>query len=305
VLFQSTSTDANDLILNSSELTKTKPATYRWLKNAGIAEISFISGRFFRVFFSSHILLVAWIFVFIAGIFQTTFSKKERRLSFFYGCIYGAALFISFSRSLWLGFFAGLLLLFLFLLKKPSIKKQVLITTLVLIGIILVSFIFTNIGGLLSTRVNGLLHPSKEVATTHRVELAKAIWNQWQKNPIIGSGFGTTVSFPTVLPSGEVINVAFYIYEWGYFDIAVKIGILGLGAIVLLLIRLYSDLFSLKKALNENFPLAIIAGLTALAVANISTPVFTHPLGIIAIALFCIFAYNTYENPNSNRNLEQ
>jgi O-antigen ligase len=104
---------------------------------------------------------------------------------------------------------------------------------------------------------------------------------QIKKAPVFGSGFGTTLTFKsedprvtTVNPTGMYTTSAF---EWGYLDITMKIGIVGLGIYLYLIWKIGTGLWK-KRA--DNYNLGLLLGLIALLVINIFSPYLNHPLGI-------------------------
>ena len=107
----------------------------------------------------------------------------------------------------------------------------------------------------------------------------------WQA-PIIGSGFGETVTFISddprlraVNPSGEVTT---YRFEWGYHDLWLKMGILGLLGFGWLLVTVVS--VSLKSALRRDQHFWIVVGLASGVVmfyaTHIFSPYLNHPIGL-------------------------
>lgn len=291
------------LLLDPLELTKTKPATYRWLRDTGTAEISYISGRFFRVFFPSHILMVMSFFISLAVVFLAPMRKKTFIALLI---IFILALYISFSRSLWLGSFGGILCMLFFAFARSSKKKKFMLWIFgILIGLAIL-FAITGSLSIFSNRIQSIVNPGQDVAGTHRIELIKAIWKQWKANPMIGSGFGTLVSFPTVLPNGQVTPVSFYVYEWAYGDIAVKTGAIGLfGLLWLLGLGVYRLSKLLHRKYFSSVQLGLLCAFLSLIISNITTPVFTHPLGLGFMGIifaFCFFPF--YANSSTNSNLE-
>lgn len=289
--------------LDPTVTTKTKPASYRWLRDTGVAQVSYISGKFFRVFFPSHIFLIPALFVGLSLLWKKGLEHKKKLLIVSL-CLIILALYISYSRSLWLGTVVGMGVFAVFWFKQ-TLHRQRAVIGLGIIALLLLVFITSSeAGDIVVSRVNSIIHPSTEVAGTHRIELAKALYEQIKHRPLFGSGFGTLVSFPTVLPNGEVIQAAFYIYELSYLDIAVKLGIVGLILFILfygyLLVGLY------KKYVRASAPVSIafFSGFTALLIANITTPVFTHPLGFGLLALICAFIFIEHERSSTNSNVE-
>ncbi len=303
ILTQRTNYLPEKLQLHAGEVTKTKPISYRWLRDTGTAQISYISGRFFRVFFPSHIILAAWFCFYSALGFAL--AKKYFWRWFVNWSLLLLALVISFSRSLWLGTGIVILVSIFYWLWQMAKKRKILlasITSILFISVIAAVLLFVP---QIHERLVSIITPQKEIAATHRIELAKAIWQHGKQYPIFGSGFGTTLIFPTVLPNGAVVQVAFFVYEWAYFDIAVKLGIVGLLLFCMIPLWVLGKGISIFKTKKGIFVLGGIFASLSLVVANITTPVLIHPLGLSMLA--CCFALITSyatENTDSNSNVE-
>jgi len=295
--------DERQFVYDSSVTTKTKPASYRWLRATGTAEISYISGRFFRVFSPSHILLLFSLFLALS----LSWKKQSTKIQIFTLCgifLMLASILISYSRSLWLGVFLGMLIFVFAWFKQTVYRQRSLIYALLLLVIFGFLFFFTGIGDTILNRVTSIAHPSTEVASTHRIELGKALLTQISHHPLFGTGFGTLVSFPTVLPNGEIIKASFYIYEWAYLDVAVKIGLIGLCSF--LIVFTYTSVLLIKKYIqtNDQILFGFFSGFFACLVANVTTPIFTHPLGFGLLGFTIAYLLYTYESSNPARYLE-
>lgn len=285
--------------LRFGDTSKTKPETYRWLRDTGIAQISYISSKFFRVFFPSHVFV---LFVFFIALY--VYKDRKSWLLFLYFLFFLATLFISYSRSLWIGLVMGLVLLFAIYFKNSKHKFILLLLLLLFVLGFLIVLTSTDMLVVLTDRITSIVNPTTEVAGAHRIELAKAIGRHVIAHPIFGTGFGTLLAFPTILPNGEIITTSFYIFELAYGDLLVKTGLIGLFAFLTLLYGLLH--FPIKKRLSKEYPFigGVIIGVIALACSNITTPIYTHPLGIGILAISAAIFFASYEHTNSNRYME-
>ena len=101
----------------------------------------------------------------------------------------------------------------------------------------------------------------------------------------MGQGFGATVTYrtndPRALASSPNGLYTTYTFEWGWFDIWLKLGLLGLLAYLGLIFKIIKD--GLK--INSYFSLSLVTGLLVLITVNIFSPYVNHPLGIGYIIL--------------------
>jgi hypothetical protein len=214
---------------------------------------------------------------------------------------------ISFSRSFWIGLVGGLAALFLFLkfiAKESWLKLFKLAGVLLLILILNLGFLylfvnFPKVGeGVSLASLIGERISASEAAGISRINQLKPLALAIAKHPIIGSGFGTTVTYytrdPRILaenPSGEYTTYAF---EWGYLDILLKVGLAGL----LIYLGLIWEIFKMgirnhELGIMNYLNLGLLLGLIALLLVNIFTPYLNHPLGIGYIMLVSVFLNKT------------
>jgi len=278
---------------------------YRWVRGTGVGEITLIQGGFYRVFFQSHIFVLIGFFILLA-FFSNQLFKNKKFLTFLprpprhsdglgggYFLLLTSSLsviLISFSRSFWLGLAIGLLFYYFIILLFYKWKVVFRISAVLLAGavvaavltLIIVKFPYPKpIGGfdaasLFSERISD----TKEAAVSSRWQLLPPLWTAIKQNPVLGSGFGATVTYkskdPRVLassPSGEYTTYAF---EWGWLDIWLKLGFFGLLAYLLLISKITFDSFMAKNSLAFGLGL----GLIVIAAVSFFSPYTNHPLGI-------------------------
>ena len=258
------------------------PELYKWVRDTRVGEITAMSNNFYRIFLQSQIFALLAFFILL---------PRKKTLFFLSAAL--TAVIISFSRSFWLGLVTGLLIYFIYLLiylKKEILKK---ILNLIIISVISIGIIFLiinlppkiageNLSSLISKRTRQM-----EAAGNSRINMLKPLTEAIIKHPLIGSGFGATVTYRSVDPrilsttagaSGEYTTYAF---EWAYLDLLLKIGLVGLFIYLLLIFRIL-------QTLKNSIGLAL--ALITLLVVNIFTPYLNHPLGIGFILIISIYA---------------
>lgn len=284
---------------------------YHWVRDSRVGEITQMQAGFFRVFFQSHIyVLPAFFVVFFLLIKDKSltlgrlFKNRESRTTFLFLALMCSVLFLGVSRSNWVGFSFGLLSAFAFLVFRRKIDLKAIVRSLALLalsgifGFILMTVVvnlpfFGKGSGLntLSLITDRASEVTEEAGASSRWSLLPVIFKEIRKYPILGKGFGSTVTYisndPRVRennPTGEYKTFAF---EWGWLDIWYKLGLIGLAAylacIGFVLRRIY--LKTLKQPLSDLESGQVLlfgfgVGLVAIAATSIFSPYMNHPLGI-------------------------
>ncbi|HLD27778.1 MAG TPA: O-antigen ligase family protein [Patescibacteria group bacterium] len=261
---------------------------YAWVRNSGLGEITPMGEGFYRIFFQAHLYAaVAFIFALSFLILRKN-SAAEKKYLWLTAVLTSLAVLISLSRSFWLGLLAAVLAMLLILLvsKKLTFIKLTKIV-LVMAGMALLEMVFVVL-------ITGNLNQSffterfslnvSEPAAASRLELAGPLWRSVKANWLLGSGFGSEVEYttldPRILETNPTGRYTTYAFEWGYLDIWLKIGLLGLLAYLLLLVKMMAG----SRRLGSLGPL-FIAVLSVLAVTSVFSPYLNHPLGIGLIIL--------------------
>jgi len=302
---------------------------YRWVRVSGVGEITQMQGGFYRIFFQSHIFVLIGLFVFLmlcadrqspiapplklwAARGRETLTKQRGKLINYYLLlitILFSVILISFSRSFWVGLFIGLLFYYFIILLFYKIGWRKFITTnaiLLLSAILSIALIIGTVkfpypkpaGGfatteLLSERASQI---TGEAGVSSRWTLLPELWNKIKQAPILGQGFGATVTYqssdPRVLQSSPDGEYTTYAFEWGWLDVWLKLGFLGMAAYLFLLYKIcVKGLMQNEKVKMNNdnekckIILGLIVGLVVISVVSIFSPYMNHPLGIGYIVL--------------------
>jgi len=214
----------------------------------------------------------------------------------FYLYLTGLAIVISQSRSFWLGGLAGIFLL-LWLIAWWGKKKltYVFLAGLALAVMIASQFLAVSLlsGSYFGNRFANL---QAEPASVSRLNQLEPLTSAIASSPFFGHGFGKTLTYvshdPRILarnPEGLFTTFAF---EWGYLDIALKIGGLGLGLYLFLIASIaFIGLKNMKSSKSHDCYLSagLLAALTALVVTNFFSPYLNHPLGINYLMLIAAY----------------
>ncbi|HOZ36845.1 MAG TPA: hypothetical protein PLR18_03385 [bacterium] len=300
------------------------PEFYRWVRDTKIGEITQFKGNFYRIFLQSQIYCLLAFFIFLPYVKNLFLKYYSFILA---GCF--SVVIISFSRSFWVGFALGLFISLCLLVYglgfyainlKTGLKKisSYLLNLLVVGGLSLV-LIFTVVYAPPKVDTNlvaslGQRATEMEAAGSSRLNMLKPLLLSIVNHPVIGSGFGTTVTYlsvdPRVVPAtaGGTGEFTTYAFEWSYLDLILKIGLFGFFVYLLLIYKLLRALwqqitFQLNansqnsESVISNFPLGLFLALIVLLAVNMFTPYLNHPLGIGFILVASIFLdYNHKPN---------
>ena len=272
---------------------------YHWLRQFLIGEITLMPSGFYRLFFQSQIYLLIGFFVFAALLIWQ--KDKTKKLSttyslFMAGCL--SSVLVSFSRSFWVGLGFGLLVLLIFLIVLKFPFKKIVKVGLCGIAILIISLaaIFvtaqfpfpTPVKLSLTSMFGERLTDLDEAAVQSRWDLLLPLGRAIVKHPVIGSGWGTTVTYKSsdpravqLSPNGQFTTYAF---EWGYLDIILKIGLAGLFVYLILIGKIWRLGWRSGRS-GEIISFGLLLGLAALLATHFFSPYLNHPLGIGYIML--------------------
>ncbi|MEK9165978.1 MAG: O-antigen ligase family protein, partial [Patescibacteria group bacterium] len=213
---------------------------------------------------------------------------------------------ISLSRSFWLaGFFTFIAFIIFYLYKKKPKLKTLLHQSINLAAILIASFAIIAITLLIPIgQIPGLKSLSfleertmetEEPAISSRWNLLPVLWQKIKPDFLLGRGFGATVTYKTSDPrylQAHPNNPYYtaFAFEWGWFDVWYKIGLLGLLTYLLLLFNILksgwkivqSSKFKVQSCNSKLkvLPIGLFFGLIALIIVNFFSPFLNHPLGI-------------------------
>ncbi|MCX6792940.1 MAG: O-antigen ligase family protein [Candidatus Falkowbacteria bacterium] len=279
---------------------------YAWTRADLLGEITTLANGFSRVFLQSQVFAVP-AFIFSAVIFLKTLINKNWKITkSVVGYAIASALFlsviiISLSRSFWFGLAVGaLVILFtIFAVFRPNIKQclkamlalaAVALTTIVILFITL-EFpfpkpLFGFNASLLSDRAN-----ANDAAADSRWALLPVMNQAIFKHPIMGYGLGKTLTYkssdPRVVKSSTNGTYTTNAFEWGWLDIWLKLGSLGMLAYLWFLLSIMKQAI-LKIKTNPYKSVASIGAMFALIALNIFTPYLNHPLGFAYLAIIMV-----------------
>jgi hypothetical protein len=296
---------------------------FRWTKDTGVGEITYIGSGLFRFFTPAQIYSLFAVLILLYCILIQKLSFKVILKNSWLISIIGLsviAILIGFSRSLWLGLVGGVVFLLFNLSWKKSAKIVFGFVGIFLVLIIIMGTLFTPVYDILADRLNTIIHPSEQSSAVNRINLIEPVFDKIFEHPIIGSGFGTVIKYKSVVP-GHAGTLQVFAFEWSYLDTIIEIGILGLIAYLYFLWVIFREGYKTiskyrarepEKTLNKSHKsdkntqrfndshliIGLLATVFALIITNLTTPYLNHPLGIGYLLIICasIVAFNNIDN---------
>lgn len=249
---------------------------YVWIRDWGLGEVTPPGHAVFnRIFFQSHLWVLIALLLTLA---------KRRCHDVVHDSMAGlllATIFLSFSRSLWLGAAVGIVIAVI--MNRRSALRTLVVA--VPIALIVVTLIAPATLGRALGRTTAVL---SEPAAASRWSLLPVLWGAIRTNPIVGYGFGTARTYqtkdPKLIAELGTDQYTTFAFEWGYLEQWFKMGLLGIVAIIGLLVAIG------RRILCGNDPAIrawLFSGLVAVALVSITSPYLNHPLGLG----FLIIAY--------------
>lgn len=265
------------------------PELYRWIRNTGVGEITYINSNVYRVFFQSQIYSAL---MFMFGLVIACRTNVPR---WWYVMLAASAMgvYISLSRSAWLGIGVACgigIATVLYRRQWPILRRSWIVLPLGLIAWMMMTWAlsfpyFSFSGGrsaVVASRFNGADSAS---ASTSRTNQIRPLLQVIARHPVIGSGFGTMVTYRSADPRtpGMRTTTAF---ELGYLDLLVKIGLVGT-----LLYGWWIYVIQRTGKQSPWYPGFMFATL-ALIIIHATSPYLNHPLGLGWLMIFSLYAYD-------------
>jgi len=276
---------------------------YHWVRDTGVGEITIMPSGFPRIFIQSQIFILIAVFLFFFALNNFWSEIKNNKkdllkiiliLSFLIGTI-----IISLSRSFWAGGVITFFIITIIIIKKYNWKTFIFTTIYFLLSIIIAGGLITailkfpwpapkinfNLVNTLSDRTQN------EAASISRYSLLPKLLEKIDEAPLLGKGFGTSVTYqssdPRVIKNNLNGQYTTYAFEWGWLDIWLKLGLLGAILYLFLLTKIMVSGFKKNNWLGYFFATGIIL----IAIINFFTPYLNHPLGISFLLLASAFIY--------------
>ncbi|MGI6374178.1 MAG: O-antigen ligase family protein [Patescibacteria group bacterium] len=278
-------------------------AVYYWLRKTLVGEMTMTLSGWPRIFIQGQIFA-------ILGLLLVLSRQLKRGKTWHWGELLGGALMIgvlliSFSRSFWLALIVTLLSLLVIIYQQLDLKRaittalQVLVMGIMAFGLLYLTTVFPyphsgSFSADFAGRAN--LSDSAEAAISSRWSLLPVLLTSINKAPILGQGFGRTITYqsadPRVLEKNPAGTYTTYAFEWGYLDLWLKLGGIFFLTYLWFLFNLAKQSYLSLSSGWRVWPGVILGGLIFIAFTNFFTPYLNHPLGIGFIVFgACLISY--------------
>lgn len=289
---------------------------YKWVRDTGIGEITKMPeqyGGFYRIFFQSHVYLVigviAIILLWLSNFRQKKINYQGHLIYFSVLICFMAVNIVSLSRSNWVGLVAGFVLLFLYILYLYNWKKLFLTILTCCLSFILAIGLINSIIKFPYPKATSELNASlitdrasqikDEAGVSSRWSLLPKLTDKIKENPLLGSGYGTVITYkssdPRILESNPDGNYTTFAFEWGWLDVWLKLGLFGVIVYAFFILKIFfTELMKLKKFDSDIAIYAhiMVIGLCIIASISMFSPYLNHPIGIGFMILSTIFTAN-------------
>ena len=250
---------------------------YNWYRDILAAKITNLDGFFFRSTFPWQ------IFIPIIGLVATyRLSTKKDGLSLWWWILISsmAMLAISLTRTYILGYTFGLVVLWItFARHRITLALYASTSILVWITVFVCINLIVSAGssyglGLISERFGAIANPEQELSAYSRSELLEPIYIAFAQRPILGNGFGSTI---TITQNETIVQTAEY--DWGWFELFAERGIIGGIIFMWFFVALWKQDSLVPKVLRHGV-------LSGFEIMYITAPVLHHVYGIFLICIF-------------------
>ncbi len=266
---------------------------YELVRDLRVAEVTDVGGGVYRVFVQSQIFtaVFGWFILSLSG------SIEKKRWLVGLGAMVIAVILLALSRSFWVGLMPGLAFLLYMLWRSQRPKWHAIVVfsgwsiltavlgVALLFAVTLFPFPNPNLGGgSLTDSLRDRTTETGDAGISSRWKLLTPMVNKILESPIMGHGFGATVTFETddprvraISPDGTWTTSSM---EWGWLELWIKMGILGPIAFLWIAYELIKHLWAYTKSDQAWLGYALVTGLIFLYGTHFFSPYLNHPIGL-------------------------
>ncbi len=256
----------------------------------------------YRIFMPAQTVVMVGVLVAYSAMM---YLWRKSKMPWFIGLVFGFSImtmFLSLSRSFILGIIAGGLMLFVSAWFFGRAKVWIVTRTFNSVIISIVGFLVIIMIVQIPIPERPDLSDAAFFETSSETGRSEAVVSRWNllepmmeeivASPILGSGFGETVTYesedPRVLEQEDGGAYTTYRFEWGWHDIWLKMGLLGLAGFAWYIMSLLRvGWFTAQSRGYKWLVMGMVAGIVGIFVTHTFSPYLNHPIGL-SLMLFVL-----------------
>lgn len=269
---------------------------YQFVRDIRLAEITSAGFGFTRVFIQTQMFVFGFGFLLLLYAFEKL-KRSDRLVIILTTTLFFTTLLLSLSRSFWIGVAGAFVIIILTLIKKNNVIGFVnIFISFIFSGLLIVVIAlfplppsrilnFTNVWTQRTTQ--------SDVAISSRAALLIPMLSTIRLSPVLGNGFGKTVTFTSDDPRARITHSdgqqTTYAMEWGWLELWLKMGILGpvsFLSIGYFLIKRVRKFFTTSQWVIGAW---IIYSTIFIFITHIFSPYLNHPIGLGLLLFLMIF----------------
>jgi O-antigen ligase len=225
-----------------------------------------------------HFLMVSLFFLLTYLIWGK--NKLIKRISFVFIFFISIALLICQTRGTWVSTLIGSFLILGIGLKEGKVSYKIFFRILVAVFFIFILILYLaqnkgfDIAGQIGTRAASVKNISQDPSAMMRGVLYLSALQKFIRSPIIGQGFGDTITVPAFFAGGIVKTVRWVDSTW--ISLLWKMGIIGFLTYAWLFLTAFWRTFVLYRKANDEitkvFSIGMLAVMLALSAISLISP---------------------------------
>lgn len=279
---------------------------YHFERQTGGGQLAPAPQGMWRIYFWSELFLLPAFFMAMSGVWVRLEERRPLRKQLIVLFSIILTLVLTLFRSFWLGAAVGFVVWIVtaFFFPREQHPRMFHVRTLgkiigyvsvfVFAAAILLQSIGTGLSALAGDRpaIQKQLFTTQEPGVQNRINQFRPLIEKIQERPILGSGFGTTVTYKSLDERNKGVFTTTAL-ELGWLDMVMEIGLLG---VALLLCMIGSAFFVVWRHMKKErafrpLGIALIAGVFAIAATHSVSPFLNHPLGLVFLLFVFVFAH--------------
>ncbi|MEK7648202.1 MAG: O-antigen ligase family protein [Patescibacteria group bacterium] len=256
---------------------------YHFVRQTSGGQIAPASYGMWRIYEWPQLILLPVLVYLVAQLIVQVRERAVQKWTVVALLIVVSTVVLTLFRSFWLGAIAGLGCMALWYVRKQF--GVVVKTKMIVVGLVIAStLLIMGVGTTLAWLHSGTPSIQKEIFTTgepgvqNRVAQAGPMWTQIKSAPILGSGFGTAITYEStdLREQGQFTTAAL---ELGWLDMWMEVGMVGVLVFVGFLVFIF-----------RGAQPWVVCSVIALVVVHLVSPFLNHPVGIAILGILFVYS---------------